>query len=193
MRLGWSPYYLMFGCKLHLPIDLIFGTNLTDLKGNHSTYIENLKKRMAWAYMKLLMTLFRRNRKGTNDIMTAKFNVQSSWSVIQVLLQHTTYKGKHKIQDWWENTIYEVVESTIQKHASFQNQTFGRDDDRVKIVHRNLLLPLLSRSSGSCWWTMDNSRSLVHPKETMGANGWQLQQVQLPVMCITQMPMKEYS
>ena len=40
----------MFGCKLHLPIDLVFGTNLTDLKGNHNTYIENLKKIMAWAY-----------------------------------------------------------------------------------------------------------------------------------------------
>ena len=45
--MGFHPYYLMFGCKLHLPIDLIFGTNLTDLKGNHITYIENLKKRMA--------------------------------------------------------------------------------------------------------------------------------------------------
>ena len=47
---GFSPYYLMFGCKPHLPIDLIFGTNLADLKGNHITYIENLKKRMALAY-----------------------------------------------------------------------------------------------------------------------------------------------
>ena len=46
---GFSLYY-MFGCKPHLPIDLIFGTNLTDLKGNHITYIENLKKRMTWAY-----------------------------------------------------------------------------------------------------------------------------------------------
>ena len=44
---GFSRYYLMFGHKPCLPIDLIFGTNLTDLKGNHITYIENLKKRMA--------------------------------------------------------------------------------------------------------------------------------------------------
>ena len=47
---GFSPYCLMFGCKPHLPIDLIFGNNLVDLKGNHITYIENLKKRMAWAH-----------------------------------------------------------------------------------------------------------------------------------------------
>ena len=30
--------------------DLIFGTNTADLKGSSITYIENLKKRMAWAY-----------------------------------------------------------------------------------------------------------------------------------------------
>ena len=42
-EIGFSLYYLMFGCKPCLPIDLIFGTSLTDLKGNHITYIENLK------------------------------------------------------------------------------------------------------------------------------------------------------
>ena len=47
---GFIPYYLMFGHKPHLPIDLIFGTNTADLKGSCITYIENLKKRMAWTY-----------------------------------------------------------------------------------------------------------------------------------------------
>ena len=50
MQWGFSPYYLMFGCKLCLPINLIFGTNTVDLKGSSITYIENLKKKMAWAY-----------------------------------------------------------------------------------------------------------------------------------------------
>ena len=40
----------MFGHKPHLPIDLIFGTNTANLKGNSITYIENLKKRIAWGY-----------------------------------------------------------------------------------------------------------------------------------------------
>ena len=47
---GFSPYYLMFGWKQSLPIDLIFGTNTADLKGSSITYVENLKKRMEWAY-----------------------------------------------------------------------------------------------------------------------------------------------
>ena len=48
--MGFSPHYLMFGCKPHMLIDLIFGTNIDYLKGNYITYIENLKKGMAWAY-----------------------------------------------------------------------------------------------------------------------------------------------
>ena len=47
---GFSPYYVMFGCKPHLPIDQIFGTNKANLKGSSITYIEILKKRMAWLY-----------------------------------------------------------------------------------------------------------------------------------------------
>ena len=41
-------------------------------------------------------------------------------------------------------------------------------DDRVKIVHRNLLLPLFSDSL-DCAGELDNSRSLANPKETIGA------------------------
>ena len=40
-------------------------------------------------------------------------------------------------------------------------------DDRVKMVHRNLLLSLLSDPLDHAG-ELDNSRSLTNPKETMG-------------------------
>ena len=49
---GFSSYNLTFGQKQSLSNDLLFGTNIADLRGNSITYIENLKKRIKWAYTK---------------------------------------------------------------------------------------------------------------------------------------------
>ena len=47
----FSLYYLIFGRKLCLPIDIHFGTNTAEMKGNYSAkYVENLKWRIEWAY-----------------------------------------------------------------------------------------------------------------------------------------------
>ena len=37
-----------------------------------------------------------------------------------VLLRHTTYKGKHKIQDRWEDTIYEVIDQPFKNMPVFK-------------------------------------------------------------------------
>ena len=47
----FSLYYLTFGRKPHVPIDIIFGTNTAELKDNASTkHVENLKLRLKWGY-----------------------------------------------------------------------------------------------------------------------------------------------
>ena len=38
----------------------------------------------------------------------------------KVLLRCTDFKGKHKIKDCWENTIYEVVEQPFEKIPVFK-------------------------------------------------------------------------
>ena len=40
----------------------------------------------------------------------------------KVLLRCTAFKGKHKIQDHWEHTIYGVIEQPFGKIPFFQNQ-----------------------------------------------------------------------
>ena len=61
----------------------------------------------------------------------------------KVLLKCTAFKGKHKIQDRWKNTIYEVIEQPVGKIPVFKIKSI-EGDDKMKVVHRNLLLPLFS-------------------------------------------------
>ena len=64
----------------------------------------------------------------------------------KVLLKHTAFKEKHKIQDQWENTIYKFIEQPLGKIPVFKIQSM-EGVDKMKVVHRNLLLPLLSGPS----------------------------------------------
>ena len=43
----------------------------------------------------------------------------------KVLLQCTAYKGKHKIQDCWEDTIYEVVDQPFENMPVFKIKPWG--------------------------------------------------------------------
>ena len=47
----------------------------------------------------------------------------------KVLLRHTAFKGKHKIQDHWEHTIYEVVEQLFGKIPVFKIKSTEGDDN----------------------------------------------------------------
>ena len=61
----------------------------------------------------------------------------------KVLFRHTAFKGQHKIQDQWQNTIYDVIEQPLGKLPVFKIQS-TEGDDSEKVVHRNVLLPLFS-------------------------------------------------
>ena len=74
---GFSPYNLMFGCKPHLTIDLIFQTNTADIKCSSITYVENLKKRMAWVYKTANDVIKKEQERKTSNVMATKSNVQS--------------------------------------------------------------------------------------------------------------------
>ena len=61
-----------------------------------------------------------------------------------VLVKKFGFKGKHKIQDRWENQIYEVLESCHSSPLVFR---IRKEDGtgKTRVLHRNLLLPFRSR------------------------------------------------
>ena len=139
-------YYLMFGRKPCLPIGILFGTSTADLKGNTSTkYVESLKWRIEWAY-------------NTANEVVKKEQEQNKWHYdckvrcVQLKVgdklsfKCTAFKGKHKIQDRCKNTICEVMEQPLDKIPVFEIKSM-EGDDKTKVVHWNLLLPLFSDPS----------------------------------------------
>ena len=64
----------------------------------------------------------------------------------KVLLKCTAFKGKYKIQDAWENTIYQVIEQPLGKLPVFKIRSM-EGDNKMKVVHWNVLLPLFSDPS----------------------------------------------
>ena len=135
----FSPYYLMFGRKPCLPIDILFGTNTADLKGNTSTkYIENLKWRIEWAY-KTANEVVKKEQEWNKQHYNHKVRCAQLKVGDKVLLKWTAFKGKNKIWDRWENAIYEVIEQSLGRVPVFKIKP-REGDDKSKVVHRNLLL-----------------------------------------------------
>ena len=124
MAVGPPILNKILGHNLHLPIDLIFGTNTADLKGSSITYIENLKKRMAWVYQ-TANDVIKKEQERNKQCYDCRVQCTKLMIGDKVLLQHTAYKGKHKIQDHWEDTIYEVVEQPFENMPVFKIKSWG--------------------------------------------------------------------
>ena len=60
-----------------------------------------------------------------------------------VLVQQKGFKGKHKIQDKWENTPYKVVEQKDPNLPMFLVEN-TENPTKSRVLWRNMLFPLLT-------------------------------------------------
>ena len=60
-----------------------------------------------------------------------------------VLVKQTAWKGRHKIQDRWEDREYQVVDQPTPGIPVYTVKSLG--GGQTKVLHRNLLLPLQGR------------------------------------------------
>ena len=141
---GFSPYYLLFGREPRLPVDVKSGLQKGSQKGSlgESSYISQLRRRLKFAHDKAKQMAKRQQamHKGLYDrkCRGAELAVGDL-----VLVKQTAWKGRHKIQDRWEDEEYQVVDQPTPGVPVYAVKSIA--GDRPRVLHRNLLLPLQGR------------------------------------------------
>ena len=111
---GFSPYYLLIGREPRLPVDVEFGLQKGSQKGplGESGYVSQLRRQLKFAHKKAKLMASRQQAryKGLYDrkCRSATLDIGDL-----VLVKQTAWKGRHKIQDHWEEEEYQVVDQPI--------------------------------------------------------------------------------
>ncbi|XP_021361933.1 uncharacterized protein LOC110455850 [Mizuhopecten yessoensis] len=123
---GFTPYFLMFGRNLRLPVDRAFGVDNTGVSSESlTTYVDSLKDKLSNVY-ELASAFSQRKKMRQKDVYDSKI---------------VAFDGKHKLSDKWEEHPYIVI---TKPNPDVPVYEVKREDGegRSKTFHRNLLLPI---------------------------------------------------
>ena len=96
----------MYGQKPNLPVHLYFGTQKVDINAGTSTkFVQQLCERLKWAYKTAQHVTEKENQRHKCNY-DHKIRCTQLGMGDKVLLKRTAFKGKHKIQDCWKDTVY---------------------------------------------------------------------------------------
>ena len=141
---GFSPYYLIFGREPRLPVDVEFGLQMGSQKGSlgESCYALQLRRRLKFAPKKVKQIANRQQAKH-RELYDQKCNGAKLEIGDLVLVKQAAWKGRHKIQDKWDNEEYQVVGQPTPGVPVYTVKSAA--GGRTRVLHRNLLLPLQGR------------------------------------------------
>ena len=145
---GYSPYYLMFGRQPRLPVDVKFGLfrNLSSSTFSRSKYIDRLKKRLDFAYEKASQSQAKESQR-----QKVRYDKKAKHVLLEkddlVLVRIVAHKGRHKIQNKWEDEEYVIIEQPDPSIPVYVVKPVSGGKERT--LHRNLLLPLGTKAHSS--------------------------------------------
>ena len=137
---GFSPYHLLFGKKPRLPVDIEFGLQRGSQKGSlgESNYVSQLKRRLKFAQKKVKQMAKRQQAKYREPYDQMYRGAELEMTDL-VLVKQTAWQGRHRIQDRWESEEYQPTPGVPVYTVK------GVAGGRIRVLHRNLLLPLQGR------------------------------------------------
>ena len=144
---GYSPYFLMFGRHPRLPIDLEYGVTQPELTSTSvHNYAKKLKTRLQWAYDRALHNNWKESRR-QKKYYDCKFRCMKLAPDDIVIVRIKAFGLDHKIADKWKETPYRVL-SQLEGQPAYRIQEIDSEGtDNIKVLHRNMLFPLLTLQS----------------------------------------------
>ena len=138
---GYTPHYLMFHHHPRLPVDLVFQTGRNqEVPKSYPEYVKSLKKRLEHAYQ-LASKRIDNAQKNQKDNYDKKIRGATIEVGDRVLLHNVSLRGKQKLADKWQEQVFLVVGQPNFSIPVFKIRP-ETGDGNVKVVHRNLLLPI---------------------------------------------------
>lgn len=164
---GFSPYFLMFGRKPRLPVDVFLGIPPEEESSrSHHQFANRLREKLSQAYH-LASEQSGKSAQTNEDV----YNKKAVGYVLEpgdhVLVRNLRIPGKHKIADRWEEQVYKVV----RRVGDLPVYVVCSDDQRrvERTLHRNLLLPCpqLAKQDQELISTRGDSGLTPAPRETV--------------------------
>ena len=137
---GFSPFYLLFGRRPRLPIDLLFGIDRTGNQGSHTQYAAQWQKAMSEAY-----ELASKRANEGSDRAKQRYDHHVRSSVLhpgdRVLVRNLSERGgPGKLRSHWEDRIHVVISRKGEDSPVYEVKP-ETGPGGTRILHRNLLLP----------------------------------------------------
>ena len=135
---GYAPFYLMFGRIPRLPVGVMFKQVLQDpVVVDHGTYVKTLVSHLHEAANIAQQRTIKEQAKQSQG-----YNKKAKGTHLnrgdRVLVANKGERGKRKLADKWEATVYTIVDRDPRTHV------YKLEDDKgnTKVLHRNLILDI---------------------------------------------------
>lgn len=136
---GFAPFLLMFGRTPRLPVDIVFGSVIENPEVvDYDQFVQSLRRDLKEA-MNAAQASAAKQLKRHADLYDRRVRGAPVEIGDRVLLANKGERGKRKLADRWEDTVYLVTGLNADSHTfKIQNSSTGRE----KTVHRNLIMPV---------------------------------------------------
>lgn len=133
---GYAPFYLMFGRIPRLPVDVLFKPVLNDPAfADYDSYVKTL-----FSSLRNAVEIAQKHSLTEQQHQSSQYNKRTKGTHLsvgdRVLVANKGERGKRKLADRWEDSMYTVVEV----HPDIHVYKIRNGEGQTKVVHRNLLL-----------------------------------------------------